>query len=80
MTGDRGDHPCVLEAARAICQAKCALHDRDAACQELGRCGENWRLLVPAAVAVTRYPALEIPGMLRYAAAHRGSRFQRGCG
>jgi len=65
------EHPAVLAAAQAVCQARCALRDRDPGCQEAGRCGTNWKLLVPAVVAMMDYPVLAIPSMLRAAAQRR---------
>lgn len=39
----------VARAASALCQLKCAWHDRDPNCQEMGRCGDNWRAWIGAA-------------------------------
>lgn len=58
------NHPCVHAAAKAICQARCALHDRDPGCQEAGRCGTNWTMLLPAVVAVMQSAAGRTSGLL----------------
>jgi hypothetical protein len=43
-------------AARAICQARCALGDRDYNCQEMGRCGLNWRVFEHHVLKLMRGP------------------------